>query len=203
MNIKDEIYHNNISGVIQFLNSGMNVNAMLNTGGTPLFTAYVFNKIEIFKLILAHPKVDVNCVDVDNFSLLFKLCHEVRFDLVELLIKKPNLKINYGGNDPDEWTPLMVTCSTYGYSKINIENVKLLLSHPDIDVNIQDTDGRTALLIACKGGYLEIVKLLIDKSKINFDITNYKDDISIYHLLKKKENMNFNKVSQILDVIQE
>jgi ankyrin repeat protein len=204
MNIKDEIYHNSVSGVTKFLHSGMNVNAMLNSGGTPLYTAYLYNRFEIFELLLSHPQIDVNCVDVDNFSLLFKLCHETRFDYVKLLLKNPTLKINYGGNDSDEWTPLMITCFQYGYHKnMSIDNIKMLLSHPDIDVNIQDGDGRTALSIACNGGHVNIVKLLINKSKINFDITNFKNDIEIYHLLKKKYNKNFNKVSQTLDIIQE
>ena len=42
-----------------------------------------------------------------------------------------------------------------------IETVKLLLEHPDIDVNKAETKyGRTALVIAKQSGYAEIVRLL-------------------------------------------
>ena len=51
--------------------------------------------------------------------------------------------------------------ASYGYRKIEI--VRILLNHSDIDVNIQDDVGYTALNYASEYGETEIVELLIAK----------------------------------------
>ena len=55
----------------------------------------------------------------------------------------------------------------------NIELAKLLLSQPDIDVNLQDRDGNSALLRACVYGHSEIVKKLLTFDNINVNIENW------------------------------
>ena len=46
--------------------------------------------------------------------------------------------------------------------------VKFLLDHPDIQINLQDDNGFTALMLAAKKGHNNIVKLLIDaKADVN------------------------------------
>jgi ankyrin repeat protein len=44
--------------------------------------------------------------------------------------------------------------------------VKLLLDKQDIDINVQDTNGWTALMHACRYGNTEVFKLLLDKQDI-------------------------------------
>jgi len=72
----------------------------------------------------------------------------------------PNIK-NYHGDTFLIWASLMG----------KEEAVKLSLSHPNIEVNAQNTNtGLTALMLACNGGYIEIVKLLLAHPKINLMI---------------------------------
>lgn len=48
--------------------------------------------------------------------------------------------------------------------------MKLLLAHPQIDVNAQTKDGATPLIIAAGYGYIDIVRLLLKHPKINVNI---------------------------------
>ena len=40
--------------------------------------------------------------------------------------------------------------------------IDLLLAQPDIDVNLRDIDGRTALMPAARAGHLKVVKRLLE-----------------------------------------
>ena len=53
-------------------------------------------------------------------------------------------------------TPLLFA-TAHGYE----ETVQYLLSHVDVDINLQDKDGRTALFVASQIGHEGIVKSLI------------------------------------------
>jgi ankyrin repeat protein len=53
-----------------------------------------------------------------------------------------------------------------GYTDV----VNLLLQHPDIDINIRDTDGWTALMRAVDGGHTETVRLLLGSEGIDMAI---------------------------------
>ena len=53
----------------------------------------------------------------------------------------------------------LMYASVYG----NTEIVKLLIEKEGIDVNIQDNDGNTALILASKNGHIGIVDILIDE----------------------------------------
>ena len=51
--------------------------------------------------------------------------------------------------------------------------VKLLLKHPTIDVNTEDLNGDTPLIIACIEGDFEVVELLLEQPNINVNIHIY------------------------------
>ena len=50
------------------------------------------------------------------------------------------------------------------------EAVKIMLTHPNIDLNIRDRNGWTALFWAIKKDRLEIVETLLNMTGIDFDI---------------------------------
>ena len=54
-----------------------------------------------------------------------------------------------------------------------ITNVELLLQRKDIDVNIPDESGCTALMYACICRYSEIIKLLLKKRGIDVNIKTH------------------------------
>ena len=60
-----------------------------------------------------------------------------------MLLKHPSISVNQraGGEEEGLFTPLQLACEAG-----NLEIVRLLLSHADLDVNIQDTKGVGTLL---------------------------------------------------------
>lgn len=48
----------------------------------------------------------------------------------------------------------------------NINMVKLLLTHPDIDTNKKDTDGRSPLYTTCIIGHMEIATILLQDKRV-------------------------------------
>lgn len=60
-----------------------------------------------------------------------------------------------------DWTPLMLACTKNNTEALKC--VKLLLD-ANADVEIKNKDGWNALLIACRTGNIDIIKLLIEKN---------------------------------------
>ena len=67
--------------------------------------------------------------------------------------------MNAKNNNGD--TGFMYACH-HGHKGI----VKLLLSHPKIDLNAKNDNASTAFILACKKGHKDIVKLLLRNSNI-------------------------------------
>lgn len=86
----------------------------------------------------------------------------------------------------------------------DINKVKEFLDS-GLDVNFQDNDLETPLYIACEYTNIEIAKFLLTHPdiKIDFDITEFKNQVEIYPYLKRKQNINLDKVNKILDIIED
>ena len=61
----------------------------------------------------------------------------------------------------------------------NVDVVRLLLEHRDIDVNIKNDDGYTALMIAIIEGHLEVAEALIDHSGTKFEIQDKQENTAL------------------------
>lgn len=81
-------------------------------------------------------------------------------DLVYAYIKQQELDMNYQ-NSVNGVTPFMCACNTK-----NIDMVNLLIDHVDnLNVNLGDKCGYTALYFSCQYGYNEIVSLILRRTK--------------------------------------
>ena len=78
--------------------------------------------------------------------------HGRAFEVSPLLRDHPDLNVNYSNSD--ESTPLQAA-SLFD----SVEIVKLLLAHPNIDVNLKDIFGRPPISYGCYGGFVSIVRL--------------------------------------------
>jgi hypothetical protein len=100
----------------------------------------------VVKMILAHPKINVNLIYERGRSALMLLLNLTTTtsseETVKMLIDHPDIDINH--RDDQGHTALMFAT---GFN--NIPNiVRMLLKHPKINVNAQNNIGRTALMAA-------------------------------------------------------
>lgn len=112
------------------------------------------NKIEIVKLLLSHPKINVNSLDELGNTSLYTACDKKYIEIIKILLQHPDIDVNLS-------FPLYQSCL-----KDYIEVVKLLLSHPKIDITIKNKMGKTCLdvaqFISKNSKSEEVVNLLIN-----------------------------------------
>ena len=88
---------------------------------------------------------------------------------VEFILGHCNgIDINKAERSYSDYTPL-IWASQNGHSDV----VQVLLQNEDIDVNIADRDGITALYKASSRGHKEVVQLLLQKEDIDVNIADY------------------------------
>lgn len=121
----------------------------------PLYAAVENGDTETVKCLLCADGIETVC---EGWPVLCKAVEEGHLDIVKLLLC--DHKTNVNALDPSFHSPLHFalpkdTSYPVKYPKI----MKLLLCHPNLDLNCQEAP----LAIAAKYGYTDIAKLLIDR----------------------------------------
>lgn len=98
-----------------------------------------------------------------GMNTIMMACEQGRIGILsELLLQK--VKLNIRSRDGN-------TVLIYATRNNELEMIKMLSSNLDLDVNIAGERGNTALMVACKKGYMKIVELLI-AMKASVEIRN-------------------------------
>jgi len=204
----------NCKEVVELLLSHPNVKDKIDVnirdakGNTALMlaTSLGYTNIEdnegIVELLLSHPnvkdKIDVNIRDAEGNTALMYAVMSGKERIAELLLNHPNIDVNIknkgftalmcavlGGSE--ETVKLLQSRSNIGRDVIvrrSKEIVKLLLNHKDIDVNICDEEGKTALIWSVDWNQKEIVELLLNhpnvKDKIDVNLERIWESRPIY-----------------------
>lgn len=140
-----------------FLREGANPNLRCGRGSSSLHRAIASNHLEIARILLDYPGIDVNLVDNSHHGatpLMLAISYSSS-SILPLLLRKPGLAINEQSSALEK-TALMQAAS-YGDESA----VRLLLSHPGIEINLKNRWG-TALTIAAKTGHVAVVETLLD-----------------------------------------
>ena len=149
------IHNKNIEIVKLLLDHGADY--MVKDGKKNILNIASMRNADLFTLLLNKcPGVDINSCDGDDAcSILFYVSTQFRnVDLTQRLLDmgaNPNIQNNtFVGN-----TPLIRACED-GL----IDIVKIFLKHPNIDINIKNKHGETALMKATSYARTEIIDLL-------------------------------------------
>ena len=135
---------------------------------TPLYLASKSGDIEIVKLLLEKDDIDVNLAEVDGNTPLHAATRFNHIPVAEALLKNKIIKVNLQDVDGvsflyfinsfyynfiifhfyflfafSNWSPLHYACRN-----AHIDITKLLLEHPDIDVNVMDKREKTPYYFA-------------------------------------------------------
>jgi len=165
---------------------GINVNAKDSHGRTPLFRVVVFKKRELVKLLLMTENIEPDSQDHENRSPLMIAVLEgdletVR-DFLELALGKIDINYNYA-----RVGTYLHMAVEYGY----LEIVNILLSIPNIDVTIRNSEGLTPLDLAFRNDKKEIAILLLEHHQhvLNTQVMYpaIKQDVSWLPILDKRK----------------
>ena len=83
-------------------------------------------------------------------------------EVSSLLRDHPEINVSWTNPDNYQWTPLHAA-SRYGH----VEVVKLLLAHPNINVNLKSSSGQTPLSKGCQCGQVSVVGVLLKDPRVD------------------------------------
>lgn len=195
-------------------NPKFDINTYNDVGETLLTIAckYKCAHTNIVKYLLDQPNIDVNKKSTTyDESPLFLACEASNYDIVKLLLQDNiidvNLKSRIDKNiDVGSSAPLHIACNG-DMVTVDVNIVKMLLEHPNIDVNIVDDQGRTPLILALYYFDIEVIKLLLEIPEIDVNVF-CTDGYSIIHYLVESAdcyddngNEDDNKINDIIKIV--
>ncbi|KAH9186767.1 hypothetical protein AeNC1_011261 [Aphanomyces euteiches] len=117
--------------------------------------SYVEIVVELIKLLVDHPSIDVNAtLDDSGATAFYFACHFDHLNILQVLFGHSRLDPHQPNDDGT--TPFMVACAHNRSA-----SVALLMEEIDIDVNNANKEGHTAMVMACATGAVDVVQLLI------------------------------------------
>jgi len=164
------------------------INCINDSGWTPLHLACRNSNAdsteETVWFLLSHPKIDVNLRVSHGRTALHLACQNSNTDsteiTVEILLSHPNTNVNL--QDESGKTALILACENSDFYSTEI-TVEILLSYSsqehhrcslqdelrssNINVNLQDKNGQTALHWACRFNHIKAVEMLLKYKLIN------------------------------------
>ena len=130
-------------------------------------------KSNITKLLLGHEKIEVNQVDSDGITPLYKVSQKGETEIVELLLDHEHIDVNKA--DPDYGKTPLYTASENGHLSV----VTLLLEKKNIIVNQATIARETPLMVASKNGFPKLVGKLLAHATINVNFATFEGETAI------------------------
>jgi ankyrin repeat protein len=124
-------------------------------GKTPLIWAADEGHVEVVEYLLGRPATDVNAKTTDKVGALTFACCRGHLEVVKLLVEA-GARVDAGAS-PSNKLGALVSAAFGG----NVQVVKYLLGRTGVDIEAKTVSGERALDVACRGGHLEVVKLLV------------------------------------------
>jgi len=148
------------------------INYQNDAGETPLHYAAMNNDLNLMKLLLSHPNINVN---IKNKSCQTPIFFVRSKEALQLLLKHPFVDINTKNLDGN--TLLHVTD--------NKNMIKILLGDRRIDPNISNLEGDSALFTE----NVEKIKILLDFPRVNVNHQDH-NGFALLHKTENKEIIN-------------
>lgn len=227
---------NDIVKVKQYIAEGADIKSKNHEDDSAVFVALFSGYYEIFQYLIQLYDIDINEIESDGMPLIFAACARNDVTTLKILIDNgANVKCeNRNGSTPlffciqrkrelafayllhlpqinvkecdkkTKLTPLQFACT-----HSNLEIVKLLGNHRDVQLNLKNCDGETAFFMACRRpDNVKIIKFLIARG-CDINIKNLKnvapieeacfyDSHAIIKILLLQPQLNKNFTSKML-----
>lgn len=159
---------NSISRLLEY--PELNVNSQDMNKWSPLVHAVKCNNFPILAKLLQHPKIDVNSMTKRNWTALMFTTRSQEGVRRELNFNNHNIHII---NDPED----------------TIEIIDKLLSHENIDINIQNLDGLDALMLSIRYKLEKLTIKLLKQKDVNLQTKNNNGSTFIDLIIRNNNSM--------------
>ena len=163
------------SYLIEDLKVSPNASSTTSTSYTPLHLAAANNKVATVQLLVEKYSVDVNCT-VYGFTPIHLATIKGHIAVVTYLTRLPQCNVTAALTDGSTVLHLSSKCGHYHLVNHFVKNHKQLLT----SVCLCDKKNLTPLHYACRGGYLSIVKCLVEQGNSDTTIQD-NDGRTCYH----------------------
>ncbi|KAH8698697.1 ankyrin repeat-containing domain protein [Talaromyces proteolyticus] len=133
----------------------MLINQTDNEQMSALTEASRHGHLDVVKLLLKQPGIDVNHRDKMRKTPFLRACEVGNLDIVKLFLARRDVDIN-ACDDRCQ------SCLSWACGSGNVDIVRLLLSRPGIDINRKNVHEGNAMNFAVGSGSLEIVEILLN-----------------------------------------
>lgn len=148
--------------------------------------------MDLVNKLLKLKKVSLNEIDEDENTVLMKLLKIKQYDLVEKYINNSDYDINHQNKDGNTLVHLLASKNYLHIASI----IKKLKSNKEVNPNIRNNEGKTALDIAITMDNLcTTLKLIEDKRFNNIDIVSF---TNLYNKFIKSDK--FGKYSRLTNL---
>ncbi|KAJ5982175.1 hypothetical protein N7451_012275 [Penicillium sp. IBT 35674x] len=142
------------------------VNDRCSDGLSALVYALKHREYYALQLLLADSRLDVNLADSLGWTPLQAAVLEGNHVAAQMLVRHAAIDINHQTSHHD--APLLLSVKRLNGQQ-SVLMVDSLLLHWELDVNISDSNGQTALWHAVNRGHYDLVKLLLRQSDLRLN----------------------------------
>lgn len=164
---------------------------------SPLLIACLEGYIDLVKILLEHPYIDVNKVNGFDKTSLHIACDKQYLEIIVLLLSHPSIDVN--AQDCNKSTPFNNACISN-----HIDVVKILLEDSRVDVNLPNEteyggggwwssyrmEIYSPLQNACNNSHQEIVNLLLNDSRTELNRVDKNYNETAFYIACTKDNEN-------------
>ena len=177
------IIYNNVKLFNYLLNNNINLDYQEEQIGLyPIHQCILYNLPEFTKQLI-NKGCNINSQTFFGRTSLMNAISSNYINIINLLFSKSNL--NYNLVDLNSKTGLHLIFENYNYYSNNIDLLNKIIKNTDL--NIQDNDGNTCLLLLTQKKLLDKFKNILQKKKLNIFINNH-NNINVYSLIKNSNN---------------
>jgi len=182
------------------------LNTINDAGKTPLAFAVSEGNLAMTNLLLADRRTDINkiCDQAGNTALTLAIhgTHKKHRAVFVSLVEHETTNINV--QDTDGKTPLMLALLAHQHEFCHISMSRMLISRPDIQPNLLDKSGFTALAYAIQmltPHRLQLLEVLLVNKTINIwtECANGKTAVSIAKELNNQGIVNLLRIKSLED----
>lgn len=157
----------------------------------PLMYTILYNEYELFDLLLQKTNLEIQ--DRNGFNALHYCIRESVWDFIDKLVDK---QIDLNITNIEGHTPLHLFLDSIRNSNDTNYNFNLENIIKNTDLNIQDNEGRSCLLLMCKYNIWKKFSSILETKKLNIYIKNKDGRNALFYILENDRDNFFEIVAK-------